>query len=414
MGNENELGCSNRRKVIITGGAGFFAQTLARDLLERGNEDARYDIELLDVQLPADDHGCFRMVDVRDQGRLTGLFENAYAVFHVASYGMSGSSQLKRDIVRSINVDGTKAVVSACIAAGVERLILTSTYNVVFGGQEIDGGDEAMPYYNMMNHVDEYSRSKTEAEMIVLEANGTPLKPVVDSGGKLTKGILQTCALRPAAIWGKGEIRHMRRVYDYLMKGLFFFRFGSPSARMDFVHVKNLSSAHILAMERLDKGGPSKVAGNAYFVSDGERARIHNFDFFSQLAVGLGYRRPRLWLPLRVVYACAWIFEIAWHIFRIEPMLTRAEVLKAGVHHWCRIDKARNHLGYKPKSYSFDEVIEQFSASTITGEESNSCEMSATTIKKPWKCSVLLIISGSIVLASYILQLLFYSKDCLD
>ena len=356
---EDDHGGKFPRKVVITGGAGFFGQTLALDLLRQSH--VRYNVELLDVCLPVSDYGCsqeIRIVDVRDQERLTDLFEDAYAVFHVASYGMSGSSQLKRDTVRSINVDGTKAVVSACIAAGVERLVLTSTYNVVFGGQEIDGGDESLPYFNIEDHVDEYSRSKAEAEMIVLEANGTPLKKSL--GRNDGKRILQTCALRPAAIWGKGESRHMHRVYDYLMKGMFFFRFGSPSARMDFVHVKNLSNAHILAMEKL-----CNVAGSAFFLSDGEGARMNNFDFFSQLSVGLGYKEPWLGLPLRVVYGFAWMSEMLWHCFHVEPILTRAEVLKAGVHHWFRIDKARKEIGYVPKSYSFHEVVEQFSQRKI-------------------------------------------------
>lgn len=351
---------SKRRKVVITGGAGFFGQTLALDLIRRTCGKYRYDVELLDVCLPESSPECLKevhLVDVRDEVRLTELFQGAFAVFHVASYGMSGSSQLQGEKVRSINVDGTKSVVSACIVAGVERLIITSTYNVVFGGQDIDGGDERMPYFNMMHHVDEYSRSKTEAEMITLEANGTPLKHYAGMGQGNKRKFLNTCALRPAAIWGKGESRHMRRVYEYLMKGLFFFRFGSSTARMDFVHVKNLSNAHILAMERLVS---SKVAGRAYFISDGEHARIHNFDFFSQLAIGLGHGEPWLWLPLRIVYGFAWMSEMLWHWFNIEPLLTRAEVLKAGVNHWFCIDRARNDLGYAPKSYSFEEVLEQF------------------------------------------------------
>jgi len=396
MRNENHLDPRTRRKVVITGGAGFFGQTLALDLIQ--HECNCYDVELLDISLPVGDYGCSQeicIVDVRDQGRLAQIFEDAYAVFHVASYGMSGSSQLKRGQIRSVNVDGTKAVVSACIAAGVERLILTSTYNVVFGGQEIEGGDETMPYFNMVDQVDEYSRSKTEAEMIVLEANGTPLRR---SGRRDGKKTLRTCALRPAAIWGKGEIRHMKRVHDYLMKGFFFFRFGSSRARMDFVHVKNLTAAHMLAMERLEK-----VAGNAYFVSDGESARIHNFDFFSQLAVGLGYKKPWIWLPMWMVYAFAWISEMLWHIFQVEPMLTRAEVMKAGVNHWFRIDKARRELGYAPKSYSFQEVIDQFSTQFQGKVESSS------TPQRPYTCSTALMLTIFIVIISYLTNKTFIS-----
>lgn len=37
----------------------------------------------------------------------------------------------------------------ACQSEGVSRLVYTSTYNVVFGGQEIVGGDESLPYLSL-------------------------------------------------------------------------------------------------------------------------------------------------------------------------------------------------------------------------------------------------------------------------
>ena len=35
---------------------------------------------------------------------------------------------------------------AGCVKCGVTRLVYTSTYNVVFGGQEIKNGDESLPY----------------------------------------------------------------------------------------------------------------------------------------------------------------------------------------------------------------------------------------------------------------------------
>ncbi|KAK7003990.1 hypothetical protein BgiMline_005483, partial [Biomphalaria glabrata] len=35
---------------------------------------------------------------------------------------------------------------SACLKNDVTRLVYTSTYNVVYGGQEIHNGDESCPY----------------------------------------------------------------------------------------------------------------------------------------------------------------------------------------------------------------------------------------------------------------------------
>ena len=47
------------------------------------------------------------------------------------------------------------------------------------------------------SHTDSYSKTKTIAEKLVLEANGEAFKDA--------SGSLKTCAIRPAAIYGDGE-----------------------------------------------------------------------------------------------------------------------------------------------------------------------------------------------------------------
>jgi nucleoside-diphosphate-sugar epimerase len=91
----------------------------------------------------------------------------------------------------------------ACKQCGVTRLVYTSTTNVIFCGEPIINGDETLPYAPNEKHVDHYSRTKSIAEQIVLQANGSKV-----AGGK----ILYTCAIRPAGIYGEGEQRHLPRI----------------------------------------------------------------------------------------------------------------------------------------------------------------------------------------------------------
>lgn len=73
---------------------------------------------------------------------------------------------------QSVNVRGTKNVISACMRAGtVRRLVYTSTASVVIDGTDIQNGDEAMPYPRY--HLDTYSASKAHAERLVIGANGS-------------------------------------------------------------------------------------------------------------------------------------------------------------------------------------------------------------------------------------------------
>lgn len=117
-----------RRRAVITGGGGYVGHRLGAALAGQG-----YDVLLLDVTPPPPDaplplHIVFAACDVRNAAALKSFFKQADIVFHVASYGMSGCSQLDVEQVEAVNVGGTKAVICACLECGVPRLVYTSTW----------------------------------------------------------------------------------------------------------------------------------------------------------------------------------------------------------------------------------------------------------------------------------------------
>ncbi len=89
---------------------------------------------------------------------------------------------------------------------GTTRIVYTSTYNVVFGGQEIRDGNSSLPYFPIDQHVDHYSKTKSVAEQEVRKASGME---VMNKGKRVT---LRTCALRCAGIYGEGEMKHLPRI----------------------------------------------------------------------------------------------------------------------------------------------------------------------------------------------------------
>ena len=78
--------------------------------------------------------------------------------------------------VDEVNINGTCHVLDACLDYGIKRIVYVSTHNVVFGGNEIVNGNEALPYFPIDLHVDSYGRSKSIAEQLVLKSNGRPFK----------------------------------------------------------------------------------------------------------------------------------------------------------------------------------------------------------------------------------------------
>ncbi|KAG7242572.1 hypothetical protein INR49_020285 [Caranx melampygus] len=257
--------------------------------------------------------------DIRDYTQVERAVAGVDCVFHIASYGMSGREQLNHHLIEAVNVQGTQNILKACVEHGVCRLVYTSTFNVVFGGQVIENGDESLPYLPLHLHPDHYSRTKSMAEMAVLKANGTALKD--------RSGVLRTCALRPAGIYGPGEQRHLPRIVGYIEKGIFRFVYGKPSSLVEFVHVDNLVLAHELAAEALTSEKQHRSAGQAYFISDGRP--VNNFEFFRPLVEGLGYPFPKLRLPLYLIYFFAFLTEMIHHLvgpfYNFQPLLTRTE-----------------------------------------------------------------------------------------
>lgn len=326
--------------------------SLARSLHRKGAKVTLFDKVLPQEDVPGDI--VFVQGDVRDYADVAGAVSGANCVFHVASYGMSGKEQLDQRMIEEVNVQGTQNILRACVEHRVPRLVYTSTFNVVFVGQVIEDGDESLPYLPLHLYPDHYSRTKCLAEMAVLKANGTALKD--------GSGVFRSCALRPAGIYGPGEQRHLPRIVNYVEKGIFSFVYGEPSSLVEFVHVDNLVLAHELAAKALTAEGRCSAAGQPYFISDGRP--VNNFEFFRPLVEGLGYRFPKLRLPISLVYLFAVLAEathrLIGRVYNFQPLLTRAEVYKTGVTHYFSMAKAKAELDYEPREHDLDEVVQWF------------------------------------------------------
>lgn len=183
---------------LVIGGSGFVGRHIVEQLLARGDAVAVFDVvqrhhdvpfymgnitdeqEVLDALQKVSIHvlECFTSVDL-----IRCLQSGTTCIMHTASptHGAKDPS-----IFYKVNVDGTKAVINAAIAAGVRKLVYTSSAGVVFDGHDVVNLDERAPYPE--KPFDAYNDSKAKGEALVLESNG--------------KDGLLTVALRPAGIFG--------------------------------------------------------------------------------------------------------------------------------------------------------------------------------------------------------------------
>jgi 3beta-hydroxy-delta5-steroid dehydrogenase/steroid delta-isomerase len=315
---------------LVTGGNGYLGGHLVRRLAEIGCTVRAFDITpctgtaaldsiVGDVRLYDDLHSACQGVDT--------VFHTAALINLLARYRAAERRQ-----VFDVNVLGTKNVLRACAATGVGRLVHTSSFNVAMG-EAVRDGDETTRLVGEGDLLDLYSESKTLAERAVLAAD--------DPSG------LRTVALRPGGIWGPGHNAMMiARFIEQLAAGRFTILVGDGHTVLDNTHVDNAVDAHLLAAQKLAET-PEVVAGQAYFVTDGEP--VNGLEWFRPLVEGLGHAWPRRRIPGSLLYHIAHLLEWIHFLGGPEPSLTRRGVLNVIRDGSFSIDKARKQLGYRPR-----------------------------------------------------------------
>ena len=328
-------------KALVTGGGGFLGGAIVRALVARGLSGQSVAVRSFSRQAyPALAALGVEQVqgDIADAAPVTAAVRGCDVVFHVAAKpGLWGEYA---DYHRA-NVRGTENVIAACRAAGVPRLVYTSSPSVVFDGRDMEGVDESVPY--PAHYEAHYPRTKALAEQAVIAANGAQLA---------------TVSLRPHLIWGPGDNHLLPRMVARAKTGQ-LRRIGSRCNLIDTIHVDNAADAHLLAAERLSPASP--VAGKVYFISQGEPVPL--WEMVNRLLQAANAPLVTRAVPLPVALALAWGFEAMHRVTNnpAEPRLTRFLVRELATAHWFNIDAARRDLGFVPR-VSIAEGLAQLAA----------------------------------------------------
>ncbi|ALE57483.1 SDR family oxidoreductase [Paraburkholderia sp. RL17-368-BIF-A] len=160
-------------KVLITGGAGFLGQRLARELLARGSlKDAQgapqalTELVLLDV-VQANDFGDSRVRtevgDIAERSVLERAIDgHTAAIFHLAAI-VSGQAEADFDLGMRINLDASRLLLDVCRQRGHRPRVLFTSSVAVYGGElpEVVKNDTAL------NPQSSYGAQKAIAELLL-------------------------------------------------------------------------------------------------------------------------------------------------------------------------------------------------------------------------------------------------------
>lgn len=306
-------------KVFITGGSGFVGRNLIAVLIARGDQVVALARSLSAMQTVRELGAEPLAGDLVDVAAMTAGMSGAGLVIHCAAKVEDWGDPAE---FQRVNVEGTTHVLEAARAAGVRRVVHVSTEAVLADGSPIHNADETRP--RARKPIGLYPLSKGAAEAVALAGSRDGLEVVV---------------VRPRFIWGKGDTAILPKIVEVMRKGQFAW-IGGGHYRTSTCHVRNVCEGALLAAE---KGRPGEI----YFLTDGEPVEFRAF--ISRMAATQGVDTGSRSLPYGLVYALAWLSELAWRLLplRGRPMVSRTAIILTGTEVTVNDAKARRELGYR-------------------------------------------------------------------
>ena len=320
-------------RALVTGATGFVGAAVARALLREG-------WEVRALARPGSDRRNLQRINVEvvegnlnDAASLAPAASGCEALFHVAADYRLGAFD-PRELYQT-NVEGTRNILSAARAAGVRRVVYTSSVATVGIPKDGTPGSEETPS-TLADMVGHYKRSKFLAEEAAREA--------VRAGSEVV-------IVNPSTPVGPGDVKPTptgQLVFDAAA--------GKMPAYVDtglnIVHVDDVAAGHLLAYHRGRNGERYILGGQDMTLREilGEISRL------------VGRKPPSVRLPSSVVMPIAYVAEAMARVTGRPTRVTVEGVRMARKLMFFSSAKATRELGYqwRPPVQAFADAIEWF------------------------------------------------------
>ncbi len=217
-----------KKKALITGGSGYFGESLLKKLLTKG-----YDCTVLDINSPDEsllNKIKFFNTDIRDYEGVVKASEGIDYIFHnVAQVPLAKDKEL----FDSVNNIGTMNIVKAANKNGCKHLVYTSS-SAVFGVPPYNPVTENTP----TKPVEEYGKAKLDGEKMCLDY----------------KDQMKVTIIRPRTILGNGRLGIFQILFEWVYSNQNLPVFDGGNNIYQFVHCDDLSEACINSVEERATG----------------------------------------------------------------------------------------------------------------------------------------------------------------
>ena len=312
-----EDGIQSMAKILITGGAGFIGSHLARKLIDLNNEiiifdnlDSFYSEELkrknLEGIAPSDKYAFIRG-DIRDYAAVCTALDDVGVIIHEAAQPGIRVSLENPMKTHEVNISGTLNILRAAVTKNVKRVVIASSSSVYGDTNELPYREEDYP-----QPLSPYGVSKLACDhyaKVFNEVYG-----------------LSTVSLRYFSVYGP-RIRPdlaLPIFTNALVNNKKVKIFGDGEQSRDFTYIDDIVDGTLRAMTK------NNIDGEIFNIASGKRTTINN------LYLLLGELLDKKSIP-------------------VHEKEKKGEVR----HTHANINKARKHLGYKPR-YNIQQGLKQF------------------------------------------------------
>ena len=320
MGESLSMGTESNVKFLVTGATGFIGSRLITMLLAAGiavvgagevasevQERRRAALERAGTTVETG--------SITDAEYCRSIVAGCSHVIHLAA--VQHEMNVPRQKFFDVNVEGTRNLLAASAAAGVQRFVYGSTIGV-YG----DGGGQVLDEDSPVKPLNDYGDSKLAAEKVVLEWSSR----------------LPVAIVRISETYGPGDQR-LLKLFRAMDRGRFML-VGNGLNRKQLVFVDDLAAGLLAAAEH-----PAAV-GQIFLLAGLETLTTR--DMLGHVAAALSKPAPARSLPMWPFVLAAFTMETALRPLGIQPPLHRRRLDFFRKSFVVSSRKAQSTIGYRP------------------------------------------------------------------
>ena len=257
--------------ILVTGGAGYIGSVAVQALVNRGESVVVLDNLVYGHRKAVQGSVSFYEGNIGDTGLVEQILgeHEIDACMHFSAFAYVGESVEKPELYYENNVVETVRLLNALVPRGVRKFIFSSTC-ATYGEPQYVPIDEKHP----QNPVNPYGQTKLMVERILSDydrAHGLKF---------VSLRYFNACGASGSCGEDHDPETHLIPLVLFAAQGkrpsisIFGDDYPTPdgTAIRDYIHVEDLSDAHLLALDHLRKGGPSEFInlgnGNGYSVKE--------------------------------------------------------------------------------------------------------------------------------------------------